>query len=314
MGEAADKQGWRALHVFLDDSRKLTAFLTEQIGAAMPGLRPLASGWFFIRYWEGGQHIRLRLRGLESDTFDALRRRFSAAIEGYRSPDPIDRESYRAALSKSLIVTSAEEAEAFYDDGTVVELPYLPETDRYGGSHALLLNEALFAVSSDLALSLAARSSDTAAVRLAIARDLMLAGAAALDPDRNDLGAFFADYAAFWRSFSGPAGPDAAALRASGERSAAAVAKRLDGFGAASTDPFGSWYAAMKDLVAGHRRLGEQGRLAPAAAVNRPEDTEKTVRSIVGSQIHMLNNRLGTGPANEYAIAAILAGALHRPN
>jgi thiopeptide-type bacteriocin biosynthesis protein len=314
MGQATDTQEWRALHIFLDDSRQLTAFLTEQVGAAMPGLRPLASGWFFIRYWEGGQHIRLRLRGLEPATFEALRTRFAAAVEDYRSPDPIDRESYLDALAKSAIATSAEEATAFYDDGTVAELPYVPETDRYGGSHALPLNEALFAISSDLALSLAARSSDTAAVRLAIARDLMLAGAAALETDRDDLGAFFADYASFWRGFAGPNGPDPAALRESGERSAAGVAKRLDGFGIASGDPFGSWHASIKDLVAGHRRLAEQGRLASAAGVGGPGDTEKTVRSIVGSQIHMLNNRLGTGPANEYAIAAILAGALGRPS
>lgn len=189
MDQAAPAGEWRALHIFLDDSRKLTSFLTDEVGAAMPGLRPLTSGWFFIRYWEGGQHIRLRLRGLAPHESDALRDRFSAAIGDYRSPDPIDRESYRAALSASPIATSSEEAASFYQDGTAIELPYVPETDRYGGSDALLLNEALFERSSDLALSLAARASDPAAVRLAIARDLMLAGAAALGCDKDDLGA-----------------------------------------------------------------------------------------------------------------------------
>ena len=56
---------WLSLHVFLSDPVRTERYLRERLHPAIQRWRAdrLLDRWFFIRYWEGGPHLRIRLAG-----------------------------------------------------------------------------------------------------------------------------------------------------------------------------------------------------------------------------------------------------------
>ncbi|WP_406512055.1 lantibiotic dehydratase [Streptomyces sp. NBC_00161] len=93
--------------------------------------RGQASSWFFVRYGEGGHHVRIRVR-------------------------PVRRED-RAAVFMELEGLGRE----LQDQGLVSRActdRYVPETARYGGLQGIALAEELFGIDSDLVSDLLAAS------------------------------------------------------------------------------------------------------------------------------------------------------------
>ena len=120
---------WLSIHFYpLENQdvflvRGLRPFLQQHIWANR-GTRA-----FFIRYQdERGSHIRIRMRGEESWMMETLRPAFEAWQEG--------RDEWE-------------------------EVPYLPETERFGGEEALGLAEEYFHLSSRVALDRLAREQHT---------------------------------------------------------------------------------------------------------------------------------------------------------
>ena len=305
-----DDLSWRALHIYLSNTARIEAYLRDEIAPRLAAFRPFCAGWFFIRYWEGGQHIRLRLRGLPPARFDALKAELEEAMAGYRSDDAPDREIYMASLSPELLATAIDGAGQFHEDGSVVELRYVPELHRYGGANAIEMNERMFERSSDLALKVVKDTDGMAQLRLAIARDLMLASAWAMTRQPAELAVFFDEYARFWQGMAGPNALDPTALQRAGEQSRPATLARLDALGCGKKTLSEIWYATFTTLIADHRDIAMRGMLDTIGGDPGHDSVNATIRSIVGSQLHMLNNRLGIGPNNEYALATMLAAAL----
>lgn len=120
---------WLSIHFYpLENQdvflvRGLRPFLQQYIWANR-GTRA-----FFIRYQdERGPHIRIRMRGEESWMEDTLRPAFAGWQEGR---------------------------------GDWVEVPYTPETERFGGEEAMALAEEYFHLSSRVALDRLAREQQT---------------------------------------------------------------------------------------------------------------------------------------------------------
>jgi thiopeptide-type bacteriocin biosynthesis protein len=129
---------WISAHIFYSgDHDLLLAELVAPIISHNRHLLAEPSPYFFIRYWEGGEHTRLRL--------------YSGS---------------RALLEKELIDQAADffkrypahcsEKEAqnrtVYPDNSVQFISYIPETERYGNSRSLPWAEQYFAASSTLIL------------------------------------------------------------------------------------------------------------------------------------------------------------------
>lgn len=298
---------WRALHIFLHDPIRQEAFLMEQVAPRVPAFKASAKGWFFIRYWEGGPHLRLRLNGMAGPEFAALAAELAAATAVYRSADPLQADAYQASVSPQLQRTALEESGAFHADGAVVERPYKPELDRYGGAAAMAMNEAVFGASSELALKVLAGAAGQPLARMGVSQSLMLAGARAAVADLAHLEGFLDEYAGFWRAFAGDRAPSDEAVEQAGGRASASVRASLGTTGTGGATPFGLWFRIMAQLAGNLRGLAEQGKLPVHPGT---DSVDAVVRGILGSQIHMLSNRLSVGPAAEYAMARTLAAAV----
>ena len=168
---------WVSLHAF---------YHGDLDGLLLGGLRPLLAelrtearltGFFFLRYWDGGPHLRIRLGTNEpAHVRDLALRRLRAYLAAYPSPDRADLDRYPAQAAQ----LAAGEGVADYlrrpmPNNTVHEIAYRPETDRYGDGDALALVERHFVESSRIALGLIAAGATATQRIMAAAGALMLA-------------------------------------------------------------------------------------------------------------------------------------------
>lgn len=308
----APARTWRAIHVHLSDIGLTERFLCERIVPAVA--RAQASGAveaaFFIRYWERGPHLRLRVRGASADTCDGLAAGFRAAIGPYVNPAPPAAADYLPALGAA----PGSAPGAWIAEGEVLAADYEPETARYGGAEALAVNEDLFCLSTQLAAHVVAATPGKITARVAHALDLMLAAADSVTATVSQTGEFFRRYVQFWgpSEAEGPLDPAAARrlvdLRCS--QRAASRAKVADG---PPRDAPGHWLAGLREADREFLRLGEAGRLLwPESdeVASTPESVLGARRLMVISQMHMLNNRLGLTPRQEVQLCGLLAEAM----
>ncbi len=310
---------WRAWHVFLGDYTSLDRLLAHAI---TPEIRVLSqvraiSGWFYIRYWENGPHVRLRLRDADDAEFVALggRLRTAAAAISAETPDGVRNHEARVRVDGWHADPTMLPR---FERGSVHEILYEPEYRRYGGIEGLAVNEAWFAASSQMALQIVAASLGDWPRREALALRLTAVAIAAVVRDRLGLAGFLTQMAAGWRNFM-PDGDAAEAAARDAYRASPVMLDRL--FAAmlagpaavADGQPVVARYAALvADRLAALRALADEKRLvSPLTGIppRSAEETEDALKSIMMSQVHMTNNRLGLTPANEYRFAHMLLHA-----
>ncbi|PWS39874.1 hypothetical protein DKT74_36035, partial [Streptomyces sp. ZEA17I] len=169
MTHSPDHTPWLSLHCFLRSAPEdVDTLLTEEVAPLLDGLVAggEAGGWFFIRYDEGGHHLRIRVRGASEATAVSLADALAKAAG--RLPD--------TGPGAGTGTGQAEHAE-------VRAVPYVPETARYGGPEALPVAEEVFVRSSRVAVR-AVRETPRGSARLALAIDLAHTTALACGPDR----------------------------------------------------------------------------------------------------------------------------------
>lgn len=149
---------WVSLHAFHDGD--LDDVL---LGAVLPVLGELrraglAESYFYLRYWDGGRHVRVRLSARRPEPVRALalpllRERLAALPPG-PAPDP------GAYAAQAALLAAREGVTGYLREplpaGTVHEIGYRPEHRRYGTGAALAAAERHFGESSRIALGLIA--------------------------------------------------------------------------------------------------------------------------------------------------------------
>jgi thiopeptide-type bacteriocin biosynthesis protein len=134
MVTASEETDWVSIHLFFEGfiySEECDRFLMD---AVVPMLRECkkrrwVKGWFFIRYTEGGPHVRLRLLPRSSRARDRM----------------------QVFLGEHAAVLAATESNAIV---AARFLPYVPEVERYGGTDALRWCEHFFEASSAAVLKM----------------------------------------------------------------------------------------------------------------------------------------------------------------
>jgi thiopeptide-type bacteriocin biosynthesis protein len=283
---------WHPWHLHLaSDARSLQdRVVTDVIAPVVGDLggRP----WFFIRYWQAGPHLRLRIGDLDEQSSasaeQSLRERLAAAGRLAADEEPVSQAGYRASAERFAA------GERGTDRVVKDMLPpgvhrgrYEPEYDRYGGPGLMARTERLFQLSSELVIALLPHLS-AAGTRAAAALRATLSAAAALG-DATEQAAFYARGLAMWRGI-------AAGYGLPGER-IELLCRQAGAAGAGSdVDPgdhgsFGPWHVAIVRLAGELRR---DGRDHPAR--------------VVSSHVHMFHNRLGLGLLEELRTYAWLDG------
>ncbi len=107
----------------------------------------LISDYFFIRYWEKGPHIRLRMFGGEEALINTVRPRLVEYFESYMSRFPSDR-------NEPEWLQRASQEDQWLPNNSIQFIDYEPEYERYGGSEMVKIAEKLFGHSSNSVLSI----------------------------------------------------------------------------------------------------------------------------------------------------------------
>jgi thiopeptide-type bacteriocin biosynthesis protein len=166
---------WTSLHCRL-------SWAAEHVDTFVTGtLAPMLNhrDWFYIRYWETGPHLRVRVRG---------------ALD----PNPLREAIRRAEHSILDIDPDKYPRTTWLPHGDVRETPYVPEVERYGGPAALPVAEDLFCHSTRVAVAVL-KSAHATSAKVTAAIELAMATTKALGLDRPAAAAWLRMMGASWR-------------------------------------------------------------------------------------------------------------------
>jgi thiopeptide-type bacteriocin biosynthesis protein len=285
---------WASFHLFRADP--LDQFLTTAITpfVAKIATEGLVSGFFFVRYWEGGAHIRLRLRTKSMRPLVQCTRSY---FEQYFKAHPSVRRF--EPLSSGM-----------FANDSVQEIEYQPEVSRYGGPKCIAISERQFEASSRAILSVIAERQWSYESAIGTAIQLHIIFASAMGFDVHEAAKFFAEASNQFLVTNDclPAG---------------LTVKR-------AVELFAESFAAQRDRLVGLQRevwsameTGQQfeqewanrwalgnidtaKRLRRARALKARERWTKAEQDIMKSYVHMTNNRLGVLNRDEAYVGYVL--------
>ncbi len=153
----------------------------------------IAHKYFFIRYWERGPHLRLRLCGEPALLQEVLRPNLIEHFGSYfeRLPSPRTEPEYPPRLPDEF---------KWYPNNSIQFIEYQPEWERYGGEAGLELAEETFFQSSQIVLENIAQrvGAWTYDDALGLAIKLHLSMAFGLGMKQEEAQAFFQFYFYNW--------------------------------------------------------------------------------------------------------------------
>lgn len=245
----------------------------------------LIEDFFFLRYWDGGPHVRLRLRpgvGGPAPVRSLVDRCCREFFWKNPAPETLDPDTYPAWAAA---LAAAEGVRDYrptpYPNHTLVQVPYRPEYRRYGRGPAMAVVERHFGESSRIALALLCSGGE--AQRAAAAVGMLVSAWLVVPLPRERL----RQYAA-----AGDSGEfDRHRVRLLGIVARAAAAVRGEG-----QRPAPGWASSVTALRDGLAAAG----------------TGKADRSrIIDLCAHLVCNRLGLAASDERRLRALAARALH---
>ncbi|MBV8685291.1 MAG: hypothetical protein JOZ90_11460 [Alphaproteobacteria bacterium] len=296
--------GWRSVHLFHSHAGQadLLALAADEI---LRRAAPDPADWFFIRYGEGGPHVRVRIGASNGAAADAILAQLR------------DRCAEIAAVPVGLPVSGYPDEEGrLFGPGEAVEIAYRPELLRYGGPVAILEHERLFRSSTALSIGAVRRLPDIGQ-RGRLAVDLMLGAAAVLAAAGYGSALdFVLYYRSSWRTML-PERTESEDRRprqplAQVPERLAALRVFLDG-GSTPTTLAQHWTHALESLLTALLTLHRRGDLLSPLHGHPPgsaRELGEAMFHMIFSQAHMICNRLGLSPSQELAIVETLAASL----
>jgi thiopeptide-type bacteriocin biosynthesis protein len=155
-------QHWFSAHVFT--AHPLDLVLSRLVPAVLDGARQrgLADRFFFIRHWQFGPHLRLRLRATAPDAEPELRALLKTnAAEFFESLSPassMTERQYSELAARLGVMEPGTEAGTLAPNDSLAFIRYQAETAKYGRGPALSAVEACFSTCSEQALAAATDS------------------------------------------------------------------------------------------------------------------------------------------------------------
>ena len=302
---------WVSAHLFYHGDTNallvdLVAPLTEEMAS-----RGLAQQFFFLRYWDGGPHVRLRVLPNERESVDEIRDHIALRCGEYfrrhSAPDLVSQEEYAASAVRLGRWENIAPVERMYPNNSVEFVPYVPEYHRYGTGASLDAIERHFADSSRIAL------------------DLLGAG---LSPEKRDTAGFSLTVLTWFLCGVDPVGLSShhgdtslgSWLTSLADEQPTAV--NLEDSYRRQRDRLGTITEQMRAVADRFPRLPETGSIARWAwSIARTWETmaEKIASSerhdrawlVLDRCIHLMCNRLGVTTSGEYMLRYLAARAMY---
>jgi thiopeptide-type bacteriocin biosynthesis protein len=192
---------WLAGHLYY--SGHWESFLRQAVSPFIDRImsQGLATQFFFIRYWERGPHIRLRLKG-ETDLLEVVVKPQCKQFFLYYY------ERYPSQREDPTWIQDAAAEQRWFPNNSVQFIAYEAEVERYGGPEGMLLSEQQFQASSRAVLALLQDSETWSYERaLGAAIQLHLIFAAALGMDAYAAAQFYTQVSRHWLNRVYPAEP-----------------------------------------------------------------------------------------------------------
>ncbi|GAB3441999.1 hypothetical protein GCM10027570_08810 [Streptomonospora sediminis] len=299
-GDTGGAEGtWVSAHIFHAGSLdrmalELVAPLRAEPGTGIGGL-------FFLRYWEGGPHLRLRVRA--RGPAGPVRRLVADRAVGYLARNPSERTLTEPDYRHFAAAAARGERLAGHDhrlqpNDTVRFIGYRPEHRAFGDSACIRAAERHFTESSAVALELLARRPGPGQ-RSALGVAALTAALAVCEPD-------LARAARAAAALSAPVSPPIeAALRR--DRAGLIAQTRACWAGPPRSGPLAAWAASLTELRDRLTGLGAE----PADAVSPLSFlAQGPVPATLLRCTHLLNNRLGIAITAETRLALLVARIL----
>jgi len=147
---------WESVHVFRHDDHD--DLLLTQVAPLMAELVAdgLVLGFFYLRYWDGGPHLRLRMRTSAARTGEVRARvtdRLGAHLRAHPSRHPMDPAGYeRLAADFAAAENLSVYERHLLPPDTIRAVPYPPEHASFGHGPSLAAVERHFCASTAIAL------------------------------------------------------------------------------------------------------------------------------------------------------------------
>ena len=277
---------WNATHYFIHDSTSHNRFLVDYLKPETEQLEKegLLDQYFYIVYWQGGNHVRFRYKSREPETVERrMNARFDSFLEGYEPKYVLPEKAYYELYSNN---KENVEDITFIPDKSARRMVYEPETERYGGPRSLPHCEKIFSLSSKYTLGIRKNAGNSVMKRIIGGLDLFTLAVKGL----RDREPFLSLYSQYWKGFAGEN-----KKLFSTEELAEKYKKRHDSLMEDAGDYYRDWEMGLRE---------EMEQVCETQSVYPDQDTAE--KMILASQIHMTNNRLGIIPQMEAPLAEVL--------
>ena len=263
--------------------------------------------YFFIRYAEGGYHVRLRVQGEAQTLKTQVQPYLQRAVAGFYA-------EHAAALGLQPEISFSR----LQETGYVCVSEYEPEYAKYGGVVGMPLAEAHFEVSSEVALMVIAAAGGV--VRAQYALDLIQLMLQAYTGDVAEHAFMLKGYTAYWLAQIPPAEKEQlnAIFENHFQKQRQRFARRLrrsllqSHWPAAVPHPASRWHEHLSAHIPRLKQLDRQGKLTSplhlATQLSRQLfpticETPTVGLLLLPNYIHMLCNRLGLSVIQEAQLA-----------
>jgi len=296
---------WLSTYIFHNTS--FDAVIEKLIRPTIEALnkKQLISAYFFIRYWENGPHIRLRVMPNNNEAISIIQSYINNKTNSYFQNLPSSK--YRISFNQ-----------------------YVQEIQRYGGHNSIKLAEAQFETSSKVVLDFLKNNFEHIdySLKLSYAMQLHIAFSKVMCATKENAIQFFDTIRNNWISYSINLNEEendkqlAIKLKNTQEKFTNSYVKQKDTLDKMSNliwnDPSvvnEFWFNQTKKL---NKKLNvllkQQKIIAPLwlteTSTNHNFTDTQILHSIFDSFIHMTNNRLGIRLADEAFIAFLISKSL----
>ncbi|MBF8191029.1 thiopeptide-type bacteriocin biosynthesis protein [Nonomuraea sp. K274] len=309
-----EETDWLSAHVFYQgDQDHLLVHAVLPLVSELP-----VAGWFFLRYWDGGPHVRLRVLPAPGADAAGLSAAIEARFTGYFSSHPstplMRAEEY--AETAELLARWESIRPAFAElqpNDSLAFVPYRREHHRYGHGAAIEAVERHFTDSSELALRLLGSGASDGQRSTAALAMLMLAWLTC-EPDPARLLSWISHESRQYGAQPWPE-PDLGDQR----DTAVAIARRMAAMAAAGSRLGGSgtlieWARSIRALRDVLRTESAKGSLLPPGSgwegPGGIVSGDASVLTIIDICAHLACNRLGVTLPGEIAVRRLAGDAL----